>query len=95
MFYKSEPSLKKETKEPEKTPVVEVVKAEEPKPGENTLHGVILTLSALARTESSSSSKKLRLNSTQDLENDLLNGSGSDLDDLEIGQDIDDDELFI
>ena len=33
------------------------------------------------------------MNSTQDLEADLLN-SGSDLDDLEIGDDIDDDELF-
>lgn len=78
---KSEPSLKEELDEPlpEKSPVVEVAKIEESKP---------------ARTESSSSSKKLRLNSTQDLENDLLNGSGSDLDDLEIGQDIDDDELF-
>ena len=36
---------------------------------------------------------KPRVNSTQDLEADLLN-SGSDLDDLEIGDDIDDDELF-
>lgn len=39
------------------------------------------------------SEAKPRVNSTQDLEADLLN-SGSDLDDLEIGDDIDDDELF-
>ena len=36
---------------------------------------------------------RAKINSTQDLEADLLN-SGSDLDDLEIGDEIDDDELF-
>ena len=48
---------------------------------------------AIIQSQSSFLETRAKINSTQDLEADLLN-SGSDLDDLEIGDEIDDDELF-
>ena len=54
----------------------------------------ILQATTQLSTTATSNISKDRLNSTLDLEAALLNSDGSDLDDLELGGDIDDDELF-
>jgi len=86
---------KSDEQEEQEEPLVK--KRAEPKKQEATKMTVkepVKSATTQLSTTATSNISKDRLNSTLDLEAALLNSDGSDLDDLELGGDIDDDELF-